>query len=90
MIENSPIYNIVSIRVTPFNLFFIIFAQTLLEALNFAISSKTLLCEFQKNDNLPAKSSTFKPALIAASTYAIPSAIVNATSCDAVDPASLI
>ena len=49
-----------------------------------------MLCALKKNDNLGAKSSTFKPACIAEFTYAIPSANVNATSWTAFDPASLI
>ena len=60
------------------------------DARNFATSSNTLLCAFQKKDKRPAKSSTSKPALRAASMYAIPSAIVKAISCAAVEPASRI
>ena len=44
------------------------FAQILLAALNFAISSKKSKWELKKNDNLGAKSSTFKPAFTQFST----------------------
>ena len=54
----------------------------------FATSSKKLLCAFQKNDSRGANSSTSRPASIAACTYAMPFAIVNAISCTAVEPAS--
>ena len=57
-------------------------------ARNLAISSKKSLCELKKNDSRGAKSSTRSPRSIAASTYAIPSAIVNASSWTAVEPAS--
>ena len=57
-------------------------------ARNFATSSKRLLCALKKNDSRGANSSTSSPAAIAASTYAMPSASVNATSWTAVDPAS--
>ena len=63
-------------------------AHILRAALNLATSSKKWLCEFQKNDKRGAKSSGSRPAAVAARTYAIPLAIVNATSCAAVAPAS--
>ncbi len=44
--------------------------------------------ETKKNASLGAKSSTASPARMAASTYATPSARVNATSCAGVAPAS--
>ncbi len=58
------------------------------EARNLAISSKKLLWAFQKKLRRGAKSSTSRPASIAACTYAIPLAIVKAISCTAVEPAS--
>ena len=57
-------------------------------ARNLAISSKKLLWTLKKNDSRLANPSISSPALIAASTYAIPSAIVKASSCAAVEPAS--
>ena len=57
-------------------------------ARNLATSSNTSLCALKKNERRGAKSSTFRPAAIAASTYAMPFASVNASSCTAVEPAS--
>ena len=58
------------------------------EARNFAISSKKSECELKKKERRGAKSSTRSPRAIASSTYAMPSAIVNASSWTAVEPAS--
>jgi hypothetical protein len=58
------------------------------DARNFAISSKKLLCAFQKNEIRGATASTSSPASIAARRYAQPLASVNASSCAAVEPAS--
>lgn len=66
--------------------FFMMSAHKRRDARNFATSSNTLLCAFQKKDKRPANVSTSRPALRAASTYAIPSAIVKAISCAAVEP----
>ena len=44
----------------------------------------------KKNDNLGAKLSISRPVLNAASTYSRALEMVNATSCTAVQPASLI
>ena len=57
-------------------------------ARNLATSSRKLLCALKKKLSCGAKSSTASPASIAAWTYAIPFASVNATSCTAVLPAS--
>ena len=57
-------------------------------ARNFATSSKKFMWHAKKNDTRGANRSTSSPASIAACTYAIPSASVNATSCTAVAPAS--
>ena len=57
-------------------------------ARNLAISSKKSLWLLKKNDRRGAKSSMRRPRARAASTYAIPSAIVKASSCTAVEPAS--
>ena len=67
---------------------FITRAQILRAALNFAISSKKSIPQFQKNDSRAAKSSTLNPASIPRSTYANPSANVKASSWTALDPAS--
>ncbi len=64
------------------------FHQIRRDARNFAISSKKSLWLLKKNESRGAKSSTRRPRAIAASTYAIPSAIVNASSWTAVEPAS--
>ncbi len=63
-------------------------AQIRLAARYFAISSKKSMCALKKNDNRGANSSTSIPRATHASTYANPSANVNASSCAAVDPAS--
>ena len=63
-------------------------AHSRLAARNFAISSRKSLCALKKNDTRWPKRSTSSPASIAACTYAIALAKVNATSCTAVDPAS--
>ena len=65
-------------------------AQTLLAALNFAISSKKSIVELKKKLNLGAKSSTARPASSPSSTYPKPSARVNASSWMALEPASLM
>ncbi len=65
-----------------------ILAHILRAARNFAISSKKFIWQAKKNETRGAKRSTSSPASIAACTYAIPSASVNATSCTAVAPAS--
>ena len=57
-------------------------------ARNFAISSKKFMWQAKKNETRGANRSTSSPASIAACTYAMPSASVNATSCTAVAPAS--
>jgi hypothetical protein len=57
-------------------------------ARNFATSSNRLLWAFQKNESRGANASTARPAAMAASTYAIPLASVNASSWTAVEPAS--
>ena len=67
-----------------------IFDQIFLAALYFAISSKKSECALKKKDNRGAKSSTSNPALIQCSTYVKPFAKVKASSCCAVEPASLI
>ena len=63
-------------------------AQMRRAARYFAISSKKSRCALKKNDNRGANSSTSIPRSRHASTYANPSASVNANSCAAVDPAS--
>src|SRR5213594_817904 len=65
-------------------------AHIRLAALNLATSSKKSIPQFQKNESRGAKSSTFNPASTPRSTYANPSASVNASSWRALDPASLI
>ena len=57
-------------------------------ARNLATSSKKSMWQAKKNDSRGANWSTGRPAAIAASAYAIPSARVNATSSAAVPPAS--
>jgi len=57
-------------------------------ARNFATSSKMELWELKKKDSCGATSSTSIPRSSASSTYAKPSASVNASSWIAVDPAS--
>jgi hypothetical protein len=56
----------------------------------FAISSKKSMWALKKYDSRGANLSTGIPASIPAWTYAIPSAIVKASSWTAVDPASLM
>ena len=63
-------------------------AQRRRAARNFATSSSTSLCAQKKKESWGAKASTARPRSRAASTYAIASARVNATSCTAVAPAS--
>ena len=57
-------------------------------ARNFATSSRTSLCAQKKKEIWRAMSSAFSPRSTHASTYAIPFARVNPTSCAAVAPAS--
>ena len=54
------------------------------------ISSKKSRCELKKKDNLGAKSSTSSPDSIQWFTYSNPFDNVNANSCIAVEPASLM
>ena len=63
-------------------------AQIRRAARYFAISSKKSLWALKKNERRGAKSSTSSPRSRQASTYAKPSARVNASSCAAVEPAS--
>ena len=63
-------------------------AQIRRAARNLATSSSSVVRETKKKDNRGANSSTASPAARAASTYAIPSARVNAISCAGVAPAS--
>ena len=63
-------------------------AQIRRAARYFAISSKKSMCALKKKDRRGANSSTSSPRSSAASTYANPSASVNASSCAAVEPAS--
>ena len=58
------------------------------DARNLAISSKKSECELKKKLSRGAKSSTRRPRARASSTYAMPSAMVNASSWIAVEPAS--
>ena len=64
------------------------FHQIRRAARNLAISSKKSECELKKKLRRGANSSTRSPRFIASSTYAIPSAMVKASSCTAVEPAS--
>ena len=57
-------------------------------ARNLAISSKKSLWLLKKKLSRGAKSSKRSPRASASSTYAIPSAMVKASSCTAVEPAS--
>ena len=57
-----------------------ILAHILRAALNFAISSKKLLCALKKNDNRCPKTLMSKPFAMAASLYAFALAKVNAIS----------
>ena len=63
-------------------------AQMRRAARNFATSSSSVVRETKKNDSRGAKSSTSRPALIAARTYSMPLARVKAISCTGVAPAS--
>ncbi len=64
------------------------FHQIRRDARNFAISSKKSEWLLKKNERRGANSSGSRPRAIAASTYAMPSAIVKASSWTAVEPAS--
>ena len=66
----------------------IVSAQIRRAARNLATSWKTLLWPLKKNASRGANASTSSPASIAACTYAIPLASVNATSCTAEQPFS--
>src|SRR5437773_306160 len=63
--------------------------QTLRAARYLAISSKKSLCALKKKESLGANASMSSPARIAHSTYSMPSYSVNASSCRAVEPASV-
>ena len=63
-------------------------AQIRRAARYFAISSKKSRCALKKNESRGANASTSSPRSRHASTYAKPSASVNASSCAAFDPAS--
>src|SRR6185312_3730722 len=63
-------------------------AQMRRAARNFATSWKKSLCALKKKDRRAPKSSGERPAATAASQYAMPFAIVNASSWTAVEPAS--
>ena len=65
-------------------------AYTRRAALNFATSSKNSMVQQKKNDRRGAKSSIASPCARHVSMYAMALAIVNATSCVAVEPASLM
>ncbi len=65
-------------------------AHILRAARNLATSSNKLLWALKKKDNLLPNTSIFNPFSIAAFTYAFPLLNVNAISCTAVLPASLI
>src|SRR2546426_12542125 len=65
-------------------------AQIRRAARNLATSSKKSIPQLKKNERRGAKTSTFNPASIPRSTYANPSAHVNASSWAAQDPASRI
>ena len=64
------------------------FAHIRRPARNFAISSKKSLWTSQKYDSRGANSSTSSPPSMPSCTYPMPSAIVNASSCTPVAPAS--
>ena len=66
----------------------ITWAQIRRAARNFATSSSSVVRATKKNDSRGAKSSTASPASMAARTYALALASVNATSCAGVAPAS--
>ena len=63
-------------------------AQIRRAARNFATSSRIVVRETKKKESRAANSSTSSPAAIAARTYSMPSARVNAISCAGVAPAS--
>ena len=63
-------------------------AQRRRAARNFATSWKKSLCALKKKERRAPKSSGDRPASTAAAQYAMPFAIVNASSCTAVEPAS--
>ena len=63
-------------------------AQIRRAARNLATSSSSVVRATKKNDSRGAKSSTSSPAAIAACTYSMPLASVNAISCTGVAPAS--
>ena len=63
-------------------------AQIRRAARNLATSSSRLVRETKKNANRGANSSTSWPEAMAAFTYSMPSASVNAISCAGVAPAS--
>src|SRR5437867_12021185 len=67
---------------------FITRAHILRAALNFAISSKKSIPQFQKNDSRAPKSSTLQPAPIPRATHANRAANVQASSWTALHPAS--
>src|SRR4029077_18042197 len=66
---------------------FICRAQIRRAARYFAISSKKSRCALKKKESRGAKASTSSPRSMHASTYANPSASVNASSCAAFAPA---
>ncbi len=57
-------------------------------ARSLATSMKKSMPMAKKNESRPAKASTSSPLASAARTYSLPSAMVNASSCTAVAPAS--
>ena len=63
-------------------------AQIARAARYLAISSKKSLWALKKNEMRGTKASTSSPASMPYCTYSIPSRSVNASSCDAVAPAS--
>ncbi len=63
-------------------------AQMRRAARNFATSSRNVVLATKKNESRGAMSSTSSPAATAARTYSLALAIVNATSCAGVAPAS--
>ncbi len=63
-------------------------AQSSRAARSFDTSMKKFIPMAKKNDSRPANSSMVRPRARAARTYSMPSAMVNASSCTAVAPAS--
>src|SRR5881628_852990 len=61
-------------------------AQILLAALNFAISSKKSMPQFQEKYHRARKTSTPQPAPIPRTTYADPVTQIEANSLEALDP----